>query len=141
MGARKMKNLKISKELLSEVLGIHTIPMNPIIEPGNNIGYLVYGSQNTPEEVQRNHKQISIYEFAFKCKEWILNQKNKDCFYIADQFSLNIESQIGVIKYFWCVLLKNNSRVSPEFKGDSEIEAIIKACEFILTKRNQNENR
>ena len=48
---------------------------------------------------------------------------------------------MGVIKYFWCVLLKNNSRVSPEFKADSELEAIIKACEFILTKRNQNENK
>ena len=80
----------------------------------------------------------NIYKFAFKCKEWILNQKNKDCFYIADQFSLNIESQMGVIKYFWCVLLKNNSRVSPEFKADSELEAIIKACEYILKEINEN---
>ena len=93
------------------------------------------------DDMLRYYNRINIYEFAYKCKEWILNQKNKDCFYIADQFSLNIESQMGVIKYFWCVLLKNNSRVSPEFKADSELEAIIKACEFILTKRNQNENK
>ena len=78
------------------------------------------------------YNRINIYEFVFKCKEWILNQKNKDCFYIADQFSLNIESQMGVIKYFWCVLLKNSSRISQEFKADSEIEAIIKACNWIL---------
>ena len=65
-----------------------------------------------------------------------LLEKNKDCFYIADQFSLNIESQMGVIKYFWCVLLKNSSRISPEFKADSEVEAIIKACEWIL-KQNK----
>ena len=26
-------------------------------------------------------------------------------------------------------------------QADSELEAIIKACEFILTKRNQNENK
>ena len=64
-----------------------------------------------------------------------LLEKNKDCFYIADQFSLNIESQMGVIKYFWCVLLKNSSRISPEFKADSEIEAIIKACEWILKNK------
>ena len=25
--------------------------------------------------------------------------------------------------------------------ADTEVEAIIKACEFILTKRNQNENK
>ncbi len=78
------------------------------------------------------YNRINIYEFAFKCKEWILNQKNKDCFYVADQFSLNIESQMGVIKYFWCVLLKNNSRVSPEFKADSEIETTLKACTWVL---------
>ena len=91
--------------------------------------------------VDPNNECCCEYCFSIKCKEWILNQKNKDCFYIADQFSLNIESQMGVIKYFWCVLLKNSSRISPEFKADSEIEAIIKACEFILTKRNQNENK
>ena len=93
------------------------------------------------DDMLRYYNRIDIYEFAYKCKEWILNQKNKDCFYIADQFSLNIESKMGVIKYFWCVLLKNNSRVSPEFKADSEIECILKACEFILTKMNQNENK
>ena len=84
------------------------------------------------DDMLRYYNRIDIYEFAYKCKEWILNQKNKDCFYIADQFSLNIESQMGVIKYFWCVLLKNNSRVSPEFKADTEIEAIILACNWIL---------
>ena len=84
------------------------------------------------DDMLRYYNRINIYEFAFKCKEWILSQKNKDCFYIADQFSLNIESQMGVIKYFWCVLLKNNSRVSPEFKANSEIEAVIKACNWIL---------
>ena len=84
------------------------------------------------DDMLRYYNRIDIYEFAYKCKEWILNQKNKDCFYIADQFSLNIESQMGVIKYFWCVLLKNNSRVSPEFKADSEFEAIFLACEWIL---------
>ena len=89
-------------------------------------------------DMLRYYNRISIYEFTYKCKEWILNQKNKDCFYIADQFSLNIESQMGVIKYFWCVFLKNNSRVSPEFKANSEIEAIIKACEYILKEINEN---
>ena len=89
-------------------------------------------------DMLRYYNRINMYdEFTFKCKEWILSQKNKDCFYIADQFSLNIESQMGVIKYFWCVLLKNNSRVSPEFKADSEIETIIKACNWILEMPNE----
>ena len=130
-----MKDLKISKELLSEVLNYEVDTFLGINK--NEIDYTCCRDEN------EGYIDISInlYEFAFKCKEWILNQKNKDCFYIADQFSLNIESQMGTIKYFWCVLLKNNSRVSPEFKADSELECILKACEFILTKRNQNENK
>ena len=105
-----MKDLKLSKELIEEVMKdkgtFETININKKeLSTFGVLGHHIFS--------------INIYEFAFKCKEWILNQKNKDCFYIADQFSLNIESQMGVIKYFWCVLLKNNSRVSPEFKADS----------------------
>ena len=118
-----MKELIISKELISEVLNIPKESIMDIYTDGN---YLLIRKINSRVE------EYNIYGFAFKCKEWILNQKNKDCFYIADQFSLNIESQLGVIKYFWCVLLKNSSRVSPEFKADSEIEAILKACNWVL---------
>ena len=124
-----MKDLKlsieISRELASSVLGLNVVYTESCEHRDGIIG--IWTDINT-----KPIEEISIYEFAFKCKEWILSQKNKDCFYIADQFSLNIESQIGTIKYFWCVLLKNNSRVSPEFKANSEIEAIIKACNWIL---------
>ena len=132
-----MKDLEISKELLSEVLNLKVVSHSLLNKLNNNFDITYMQLKDNP---YTRSMPINIYEFAFKCKEWILNQKNKDCFYIADQFSLNIESQMGVIKYFWCVLLKNNSRVSPEFKADSELECILKACEFILTKRNQNEN-
>lgn len=72
----------ISKELLSEVLGIRTIVMDPILEPMSKIGYLVYGSQNTIQEVKKNHKQINIYELAHKnLKQWA---KLKNVFDIID---------------------------------------------------------
>ena len=124
-----MKDLKVSKELIEEVMKdkgtFETININKNeLSTFGVLGHHIFS--------------INIYEFAFKCKEWILNQKNKDCFYIADQFSLNIEIQMGIIKYFWCVLLKNNSRVSPEFKADSELEAVIKASEYILKEINEN---
>ena len=124
-----MKNLKISTELASAVLGKEVTKCSLINKSRNSINISYFEDK---EDFNTSYKEWNIYEFAFKCKEWILNQNNKDCFYIADQFSLNIESQMGVIKYFWCVLLKNNSRVSPEFKADSEIEAILKACTWIL---------
>ena len=130
-----MKDLEISKELLSEVLNLKVVSHSLLNKLNNSFDITYMQLKDNP---YTRSMPINIYEFAFKCKEWILNQKNKDCFYIADQFSLNIESQMGVIKYFWCVLLKNNSRVSPEFKADSEIEAIIKACEYILKEINEN---
>lgn len=130
-----MKDLEISKELLSEVLKLEVVK-HSLFNKSNNSFNITY--MQSEDSLKSNWMPINIYEFVFKCKEWILNQKNKDCFYIADQFSLNIESQMGVIKYFWCVLLKNNSRISPEFKADSELEAIIKACEYILKETNEN---
>ena len=123
-----MKDLKISKELLSEVLGIHTILMNPIIEPGNNIGYLVYGRQNTLEEVRRNHKQINIYEFAFRCKEWAYST-----------YGIMIQS------YPYCGKSRADAlkglEVDEVFKENTEVEAIIQACEWILSESYLNENR
>ena len=132
-----MKDLEkiITKELLKKVLPKETKNLSEDFSFYIDEDYIVFRDEG------ETLFDYNIYKFAFKCKECIMNQKNKDCFYIADQFSLNIESQMGVIKYFWCVLLKNNSRVSPEFKADSELECILKACEFILTKRNQNENK
>ena len=124
-----MKNLKLSEELASAVLGKEVTRCSLINKARNSINISYFEDK---EDFNHTYREWNIYEFTFKCKEWILNQKDKDCFYIADQFSLNIESQMGVIKYFWCVLLKNSSRISPEFKADTEIEAIIKACEWIL---------
>lgn len=129
-----MRDLEISKELLSKVLNLKVVSHSLLNKLNNSFDITYMQLKDNP---YTRSMPINIYDFAFKCKEWILNQKNKDCFYIADQFSLNIESQMGVIKYFWCVLLKNNSRVSPEFKADSELEAIIKACEYILNNIKQ----
>ena len=122
----------ISKELLSEVLKEDLHRISRIDQVANCIHYKIYN-----DFFEDTYYAVNIYELAYKCKEWILNQKNKDCFYIADQLSLNIESQMGAIKYFWCVLLKNNSRVSPEFKADTEIECILKASEYILKEINE----
>ena len=123
-----MKDLKISKELLSEVLGIHTILMNPIIEPGNNIGYLVYGSQITLEEVRRKHKQINIYELAFKCKEWI----------ISKEYHINT-SEDSINNYIYLYKMVKNSlgyeidkSNGVQFDSKGYIKNLFEACEWIL---------
>ena len=127
-----MKDLKISKELLSEVLGIHTILMNPIIEPGNNIGYLVYGSQNTLEEVRRNHKQINIYEFASKSKEWAFSKGYTILTEYVKQngvFSYVVSNKQSIENYGY---LENVKVLNYIPHNKTEYEAIIKACEWVL---------
>ena len=117
----------ISKELLSEVLGIRYIAMNPILEPMNKIGYLVYGSQNTPQEVRRNHKQINIYELAHKCKEYAYNQG-----YII---SSGLTPVLGVNKDGWAEVFSSSTPLDGKlhtFKQLSEPEAIFKAAQWVL---------
>ena len=93
----------------------------------------VYNCDITTDKDMLNvYKTINIYEFAFKCKEWAFDHfylsiiifKVKDNVYKCE--IANISDYLGewTTKY--------------SFRADSEIEAIIKACEWILKyKGNQ----
>ena len=81
-------------------------------------------------DMLRYYNKINIYEFAFKCKEWALKNNYK----IQSQINLSNEGHSHITK-------KNDDCWAKGFFENTEIEAIIKACEFILTKRNQNENK
>lgn len=117
----------ISKELLGEVLGIKTIMMNTILEPGNKVGYLVYSSQNTSQEVKNNHKQINIYELAHKCKEWA---KSKE-FIIHSSPTQKIEYTAIVQSFDFNKFYYGQN----QFYALSEYEAIFEACQWILDQR------
>lgn len=116
----------ISKELLGKVLEIGPIMMNPILEPGNRVGYLVYGSQNTLQEVKNNHKQINLYELAHKCKEW------------AIKIDYKIESHIHFInkRIIGVASFNTQDNTTKFFQADTEPEAIFKACQWILEQRS-----
>ena len=135
-----MKNLKISKELLSEVLGISTILMNPILEPENKIGYLIYGNQNTPQEVRNNHKQINIYEFIFKCKEWATSKGYQIISGLLNNtvFSKHDEKSYAKINYYTEDKIGNREYKGMYIIANTEIEAVIKACEYALKEINEN---
>lgn len=120
----------ISKELLSAALGIRTIVMDPILEPMNKIGYLVYGSQNTIQEVRNNHKQINIYELAHKCKEWA---KSKE-FIIHSSPTQKIE-YTAIAQHFD---LNKFYYGQNQFYALSEPEAIFKAAQWILDNVKTN---
>ena len=69
MGVREMKDLKISKELLSEVLNYEVDAFLGINK--NEIDYTCCRDEN------EGYVDISInlYEFAYKSEEWIINKE------------------------------------------------------------------
>lgn len=110
-----MKDLKISKELISEVLNIPKEAIMDICTDGN---YLLIRKTNGRIE------EYNIYGFAFKCKEWAYTQG-----YI-------LKSEIN-----GCLVCKRNTFMGSDtewFNGISEIEAVVKACNWIL-KELKNE--
>ena len=102
-----MKDLKISKELFEAVYNCDI---------------------TTDKDMLGVYKSINLYEFAFKCKEWISNKgysqlSGKDNIY---------EKRMG----FVCSI-GSTTLLIEDFYAGTEIEAIIKACEHILNEVNK----
>ena len=104
-----MKDLIISKELMSEVLNYEVDTFLGINK--NEIDYTCCRDENEGYI----DLSINLYEFAFKCKEWAL----KKGFKISSSCNGFSISQYGVLL---CSLFGKNN----------EIEAILKACNLIL---------
>ena len=106
-----MKNLKLSTELASSVLGLNVVYIESCEHRDGIIG--IWTDMNT-----KPIEEINIYEFAYKCKEWAYTQG-----YI-------LKSEIN-----GCLVCDRNTFMGSDtewFNGISEIETIIKACEWIL---------
>ncbi len=113
--------MKISKELLSEVMDIK-YPFSDVQLNSNILSWW-------REDVYFEEKvKINIYEFAFKwCKEWAFKNKYK----IQSQINASNKGHSHITK-------KNDDCWAKGFFEDTEIEAIIKACEYILKELNEN---
>ena len=108
--------MKISKELVSEVFKLNIC--EAYIE--NNKLYFDMGLPLI--------QSINIYEFVHMCKEWALNKGSYiNCFY--NEFWWDRVEK----KYTADIPSKNKS-----FYENKKIEAIIKACEYILKEINEN---
>lgn len=122
MEAIKANILNITNELLSQVID-RKAEFLYFIEDDYQIEYIFFIKNNT------YWNRINIYEFAFKCKEWALSKGyrllslNKEC-YLCDTEGL-------------CDISEQLNQWSELFKANTEIEAIIKACEWILEKKDK----
>ena len=115
-----MKDLEkiITKELLREVLPKETENLSEDFSFYIDEDYIVFRDEG------ETLFDYNIYKFAFKCKEWAENKG-----YII--FSKNKESLIYSIDEVYDVIECLN-QYEDYFESDTECEAIIKACEWIL---------
>ena len=121
-----MKDLKLSTELASAVLGLNVVYIESCEHRDNIIG--IWTDMNT-----KPIKEINIYEFAFKCKEWAYTNKYR---LSSGQHRLNtkqehyINNQIA--SYFCSVYYITNDDSDIQIDANTEPEAIFKACQWIL---------
>ena len=116
-----MKDLKITKELLSEVLGYEVDAFLGISE--NEIDYTCC----IDKDIGYEDISINIYEFTFKCKEWLIKNNFSYMVYYDDYF-----------KNYKCTILSIIGCEKREtFITNTEIKSTIKACEWILSEVNK----
>jgi hypothetical protein len=118
----------ISKELLSEVLGIKIRRVVNISSP-NKVDY----------DGEIGFDDISIYELAHRCKEWADKEAGYSLNIHFDGMSINpnknyqtSDYKIEVVKHgsnYYCYK-------SLLFDIDNEPEAVFKACEWLLDNKD-----
>ena len=105
-----MKDLNISKELIKNVLVNETKNLSEDFSFYIDEDYIIFSDEG---ECQF---EVNIYEFAFKCKEWALS---KGYFiYSTHELSFIKSLSLETIETF------SNGK-------DTEIECILKACEWL----------
>ena len=104
-----MKNLNISNELLSNVLYMEV--------HSNSLAFdnIIFECSLPLEQ------KVSLYKFAFLCKEWALTKGYK----IQSQINYDNKGHSHIYKLL-------EKEWAKGFFKDTEIEAIIEACEWIL---------
>ena len=106
-----MKDLKISKELIKAVLQKETETLSKGFSFTLNDNYIEFSDDG------ELLFEYCIYEFTFKCKEWALSKG----------YFIYSTNELSFIKTFSLETIETFSNGK-----DTEIECILKACEWIL---------
>ena len=116
-----MKDLEkiITKELLRRVLPKETENLSEDFSFYIDEDYIVFRDEG------ETLFDYNIYKFAFKCKEWAL----KKGYYLRAEQGINYYDNLQ----FVCFLNKNMDDGANyiEYWNNTEIEAVVKACEWI----------
>ena len=117
-----MKDLKIGRELIKAVLQKETEILSKDFNFTIDEDYIEISDDG---EIQFEY---CIYKFAFKCKEWLLNKGYSQLSGRDDIY----EKGMG----FVCSI-GSTTLLIEDFYAGTEIECILKACEWILSEVNR----
>jgi len=113
----------ISKELLSEALGLNIESIKGIQKNKNSIT-IWKGKQNTYPYALHSGSDINIHELAHKCKEWALTED----YVVVSRSRYKLEG-------YDCDIYTKDDHCIDDFESDTEPEAIFKACQWILENK------
>ena len=119
-----MKDLNISKELIKSVLVNETKNLSEDFSFYIDEDYIVFRDEG------ENLFDYNIYKFAFKCKEWAYTKSNYTL-----KTSSNPFGGFCIIEIYQIDVEKLYNKPDSIYRGKNEIEAIIKACEWILKNK------
>ena len=135
-----MKNLEISKELLSEVLKLEVVKHSLYNElhKSFNITYM-----QSEDSLKSSWMPINVYEFTFKnLKQWAISKGYQIISGFSDEpaYRKQDEKAYAQIRYYTEDEFGNGEYEELYFMANTEIEAVFKASEYIL-KEELNEKR
>lgn len=114
--------MTISKKLVESVIGEDIYGI--ILIEDNVVKYCTLDKTEVMFDMFDN-KQINIYEFAFKCKEWIISQG-----IAIESGKYEIDDKEYICRYY----LPGRCSSWQNYFGLTEPEAIFKACDWILNE-------
>ena len=130
-----MKDLKISKELLSEILKLEVVKHSLFNKSSSsfNITYM-----QSEDSLKSSWMPINIYEFTFKCKEWAINKGYQIISGLSDEPAYREQDEKAYAKVLWY----EGDDIHREYKDmyfmtNTEVEAVIKASEYVLKEINE----
>ena len=88
----------------------------------------------TDKDILSAYKRLNLYIFFFDCKEWAMNKGYQIISGLSDEpaYRRNDEKAYAQIRYYTEDENGNGDYEDKYFMANTEVEAVIKASEYIL---------
>lgn len=119
--------LKISKELLSAVLGVNVTYMRHDITNHPDLLFFETDDVNMKRKFSPVYPYVNVYELMHKCKEWANNLSGK-------RYQLYSGIAPRSLGYSTCDVYSGAIEQCKSFEANTEVEAVLLACNWITGK-------